>query len=105
MQFGLQGLPIDVAGLRLQLDAQPLQWLIEFPNGLFFVDSLVALLAFDYGARCIRDCIRQLSLSAAGGAFEQQRFLQSRGQIHRCSGDRIGDVARGPQPSTNFFKR
>src|SRR5580692_5714980 len=105
MQFSLQRLPVDVAGSRLQLDAKPLQWLVEFPNGLFFVDALVALQAFDCCARCIRDCVRQLSLSAAGGAFEQQWFLQSRGQIHGCSGYRIGDVARGPQPSTNFFKR
>jgi hypothetical protein len=105
MQFSLQRLPIDAAGSRLQLNAKPLQCLVEFPNGLFFFDALVALQAFDYGGRCIRDCVRQLGLSAAGGAFQQQWLLQSRRQMHGCSGNRIGDVARGPQPLTNFFKR
>ena len=105
MQFGLQGLPIDVAGLRFQLDAKPLQRLVEFPNGFLFIDALVALQAFDNGFRCIRDSVCQLSLSAAGGAFEQQWLLQLRRQIHGCRGNRIGDVARGPQPLTNFFKR
>ena len=47
MQFSLQGFPINTAGLRLQLDAKPLQRLIEFPNGFLFVDALVALQAFD----------------------------------------------------------
>ena len=47
MQFGLQGLPIDAAGLGLQLDAKPLQRLIEFTNGFLFVDALIALEALD----------------------------------------------------------
>ena len=47
MQFSLQRLPIDAAGSRLQLNAKPLQWLVEFPNSLLFVDALIALEPFD----------------------------------------------------------
>ena len=39
-------LPIDTAGFGLQFNAKPLQRLVEFPDGLLFVDALVALQAF-----------------------------------------------------------
>ena len=75
MQFGLQGFPIDAAGLGFQFDAKPLQRLIEFPDGFLFIDALVALQALYCGLRRIRNCICQLSLPAAGRAFQQQRLL------------------------------
>jgi hypothetical protein len=66
----LLGLPIDVTGIGPQLDAQPLQRLIEFPYSLLFVDALIALEPFDACAGSLGNRIRELRLAAARWTFE-----------------------------------
>ena len=55
MQLRPQGFPIHADGLGFEFNAKPLQGFIELADGLLFVDALVALQAFDYGFRRIRD--------------------------------------------------
>ena len=105
MQFGLQGLPINAARLSLQLDAKPLQWLIEFTNGFLFVDALVALETFDTRVCSLSNRICKLRLAAARRAFEQQRLLELCRQVHGCRGNRIDYVPSRPKPFPDFVKR
>jgi len=78
VQLRLQGFPINADGLGYEFNAKPLKGFIELADGLLFVDALIALQAFDGGVRCVRNCICKLSLTAAGGSFQQQWLLESR---------------------------
>jgi hypothetical protein len=105
MQFGLEALPIDAAGLCYQFNAEPLKGFIELTDGLFFIDSFVTLQALD---RCICgfcDCIGELRLPAASRPFEQKRLMEFRRKVNRRRGYGIRNVARSAKIFTKMFKR
>jgi hypothetical protein len=52
-----------------------LQGFVEFANGFLIVDSFVTLQKLNCSIRGACNRIRQLGLSAAGGPFQQERFM------------------------------
>jgi len=70
MQFGLHALPIDATGLGPQLDAEPLQRLIEFSNGFLFVDAFVALQSLNTRICSLSNGVGELSFAASGGPLQ-----------------------------------
>jgi hypothetical protein len=105
MQFGLQQLPINAARFGLQLDAKPLQRLIESSNCLLFVDALVALQALDTGVCSLGNRLSELRLAAACRALQQKWLVQLCRQVNRTCCHGIGNVAGVPETFFQFFER
>ncbi len=57
-----------------QLDTKPLQRLVEFPNGLLFIDAFIALQPLDTCIASLGNRVCELRLAAARRAFEHIGF-------------------------------
>jgi hypothetical protein len=68
-------LPIRAELVRLCFEEELLQGSIKFSNGLFFIDTRVALKSFHDRVKSKCQGFRQLCLAAAGWPFNQYRFL------------------------------
>src|SRR5690348_4180632 len=80
-----------------------LQVLIEFPDGLFFRDAVVALQPLDRSAGRSRNRVRQLRFPATRRTFDQQRFLHPSGQINRLQRYAVDDVPYAVQSLRETF--
>jgi hypothetical protein len=71
--------PAGAVGLRL--DPQQLLAVVPLIHRLGFVEPLVALQAHQLAPQTGRHRLRQLGLANAGGAFDEHRLVQPRGEI------------------------
>src|SRR5215469_7143865 len=97
MEAVADGLPVctQVVGLRLQ--EQFLKCGIKLTDGLFLVNSRVALKAFNLGIQSEGDGLGQFGLATSGRAFDQDGLLQGAGDVDMPDGDIIDDVLGRPE--------
>ena len=87
-----KGFPVSAELVRSCFEEEPLQGGIELPNGLFFVDSRIALKAFHHGVEGTCQGLRKLRFAATGRAFNQNRLPELSGDVHLGERDFIDDV-------------
>ena len=91
-------LPVVPEALSLGREEELLQGLIEFPDGLFFRDSFVALEALHDRPGGRGHGIGKFGLPTPRRAFHQKRFLHLRREIHDFERHWLDHVPGGSKP-------
>jgi hypothetical protein len=84
--------PIRAELVPLCFEEELLQGGVELSNGLFFIDTRVALESFHDRVKSKCQGFRQLCLAAPWRPFNQYRFLQLSGHVHLGERHLINDV-------------
>ena len=74
--------------VSLRFQEELLKGTIELADGLLFIDTLVALEAFDYGLTGCCDRLSERCFPASGRPFDDNRLLHPGGEVDdlKCDG-------------------
>src|SRR5580692_7922568 len=97
--------PIRAELVRLGFEEELLQCGVELADGLFFVDSRIALKSFHDRVKGKCHGLRKLRLTAAWRPFDQNRLLELSRHVNLGERDFINDVLGIPEFLAEFSNR
>src|SRR5580704_4249137 len=104
MQIVADRIPVLLKTISLRFKKQLLKSTVELPDGLLFIDALIALQPLDDGIPSHRDRLGQSGLATARRTFNNHRLLHPGCEIDDLKGDRVDYIFRCFQSMAEIFE-